>query len=115
MKRRGTVGLKVTDRLFEVGDNVVPILLLLETSKGHSRTRNVLERAHEQKTHISDNCTHNACNCKAYLFGVREVLKERIRAPFNSLLLIRIGVLETLRLSRMPTEKTVATSRHDYH
>lgn len=43
--------LKVTDRAFEEGNNVVAILLLLETSKGHGRTRNVLERAPEQKRH----------------------------------------------------------------
>lgn len=31
-----------TDRLLEVGDEVVPVLLLLETSERHFRTGNVL-------------------------------------------------------------------------
>ena len=33
----------ITDRFFKVGNNVVAVLLLLETSKGHGRTRNVLD------------------------------------------------------------------------
>lgn len=45
------VGLEITDRIFKIRNNVVAILLLLETSKGHSRTRNVLECGHEKKTH----------------------------------------------------------------
>jgi hypothetical protein len=45
-----------------------------------------------------------------YLFGVREVLKERVLAPDNSLLLVRLGVFETCGLTRMPTEQTFATS-----
>ena len=36
----------------------------------------LVERAHEQKTHISEICTHNAYNnCGAYLLGIHEVLK----------------------------------------
>jgi hypothetical protein len=46
------VGLKNTDRIFKIRNDVVAILLLLETSKGHGRTRNVLEGAHRKKTHI---------------------------------------------------------------
>ena len=34
---------KITDRLLKVGDNVLAILLLLETGKGHGRTRNELD------------------------------------------------------------------------
>ena len=45
------VGLEITDRIFKIRNNVVAIFLLLETSKGHSRTRNVLECGHEKKTH----------------------------------------------------------------
>jgi hypothetical protein len=71
----------------------------------------LIECAHEQKTHISDICTHNAYNCGAYLLGIREVLKQRILAPDDSLLLVRFRVFETCCLARLPTEQTIATSR----
>jgi hypothetical protein len=72
---------------------------------------NLIERAHEQKTHMSEICTHNACNCGAYLLGIREVLKQRTLAPDDSLLLVRFRVFETCCLARMATEQTIATSR----
>jgi hypothetical protein len=71
----------------------------------------LIERAHEQKTQISEICTHNAYSCGAYLFGICEVLKQRILAPDDSLLLVRLGVFETCCLARLPTEQTIATSR----
>ena len=64
----------------------------------------------KRKHIISKICTHNACNCKVYLFGVREVLKKRVLAPDNSLFLVRLSVFETFCLTRMPTEQTFATS-----
>jgi hypothetical protein len=72
---------------------------------------NLVERAHEQKTHISEICTHNAYDCGAYLFGILKVLKQRILAPDDSLLLVRLRVFETCCLAGMPTEQTIATSR----
>ena len=71
----------------------------------------LIERAHEQKTHVSEICTHNAHNCGAYLLGIREVLKQRILAPDDSLLLIRLRVFETCCLACVPTEQPIATSR----
>ena len=32
----------ITNRLFEIGDNIVPVLLLLEAGKGHDSARDVL-------------------------------------------------------------------------
>jgi hypothetical protein len=59
------------DRLFggllEVGDEVVPVLLLLETAKGHLGAGNVL-------------------------LGVLEVLEEGLLVPLNALLLVGVGV-----------------------
>jgi hypothetical protein len=71
----------------------------------------LIERAHEQKTHISEICTHNAYSRSAYLLGIREVLKQRILAPDDSLLLVRLRVFETCCLARVPTEQAIATSR----
>ena len=33
----------ITNRLFEIGDNIVPVLLLLEAGEGHDGTRDVLQ------------------------------------------------------------------------
>src|SRR6266576_2066219 len=72
---------------------------------------NLIERAHEQKTHISEICTHNAYGCGTYLLGILEVLKQRILTPDDSLLLVRLRVFETCCLAGVPTNQTVATSR----
>ena len=72
---------------------------------------NLIERAHKQKAHISEICTHNAYDYSAYLLGILEVLKQRILAPDDSLLLVRLRVFETCCLAGVPTEQTIATSR----
>jgi hypothetical protein len=54
---------------------------------------------------------YNAYNCGAYLLGIREVLKQRILAPDDSLLLVCVRVLETFCLTGVATEQTSATSR----
>ena len=71
----------------------------------------LIQRAHEQKTTISEICTHNAYSHGAYLLGIREVLKQRIFAPDDSLLLVCLCVFETRCLARLPTEQSIATSR----
>jgi hypothetical protein len=71
----------------------------------------LIERAHEQKTPISEICTHNAYSCGAYLLRIRKVLKQRILAPDDSFLLVRLRIFETCCLARVPTEQTIATSR----
>lgn len=72
---------------------------------------NLIERAQEQKTRVSKICTHNAYDWGTYLLGILEVLKQRILAPDNSLLLVRLCVFETCCLAGVPTEQTIATSR----
>ena len=95
-QRRWTWGVKVTDRLFEVGNNVVAILLLLETSKCHGRTWDVL------CARISD--SYNGFQCRAYFFGIREVIKKCVLAPDNPFFLVRLCVFEILGLTSMPTD-----------
>ena len=48
----------------------------------------------------------------AYLFRVGKVVEERVFTPNNSLLLIRLGVFETCRLTSVSTEQ--ALSRHEH-
>ena len=71
----------------------------------------LIERAHGQKTNISEICTHNAYDRGTYLLGILEVLKQRILAPDDSLLLVRLCVFEACCLAGVPTEQTIATSR----
>jgi len=68
--------------LLEEGDQVVPVLVLLETAKRHLGTWNVLLR-------------------------VLEVLEQCFFAPCDTLLLVCIGVGVTLDLAGLTTEKTV--------
>lgn len=53
--------------LLEVGDQVVPVLGLLETAKGHLGARNVL-------------------------LGVLEVVEQGVLLPLDTLLLVGVGV-----------------------
>ena len=48
----------------------------------------------------------------AYLFGVGQVLEKCVLAPGDSLLLVRIGIFETCRLTSLPTDQ--AMPRHEY-
>jgi hypothetical protein len=74
------------DRLFggllEVGDEVVPVLLLLETAEGHLGAGNVL-------------------------LGVLEVLEEGLLVPLNALLLVGVGVGVAGDGTSVAAEKTV--------
>jgi hypothetical protein len=95
------VGQKITDRFLKIGNNVVAVLFLLETSEGHGRARNVLSAPYG-----SARQRHLRRKVRPYLFWVCKVLKERVLAPDDSLLLIRIGVLKTCCLASVPTEQT---------
>lgn len=74
------------ERLFglvlEEGDEVVAVLGLLETTKGHLGTGNVL-------------------------LGVLEVLEERVLVPGDALLLVGVGVRVALDLTGLTTEEPV--------
>ena len=92
---------KFTDRLLKVGNNVITVLFLLETSEGHGCTRNVLNTPY-----ASTRQQRLRCRSRSYLFWVCKVFKERVLSPDDSLLLVRIGVLETCCLASVPTEQT---------
>ena len=88
---------KITNRLFEEGNNVIAVLLLLESGEGHGRTRDVL-------CDVNEIC--KTPKVGAYLFGVCEVLEKRVFAPDNSFLLVCLSVLEPCCLASMTTEQT---------
>lgn len=69
----GTSAIK-THSLFEVGDEVIPILFLLQTGEGHFCSRDIL-------------------------LGVLEVLKQSLLTPCNALVHIGSGVRKTLGLT----------------
>jgi len=69
-------------RALEVGNEIIAILILLETRKGHLRTRNVL-------------------------FGVFEVLEQSLLVPRHALVDVRGSVREALGLSSLATEHAV--------
>jgi len=98
--------MKATDRLLKICDDIIPILLLLETCKGHSRTWDVL-------------CTRIrgvsfASRWGAYLFRVGKVVEKRGLTPDNSLLLVCLGVFETCRLTSLSTEQTLPRHEHQH-
>jgi len=68
--------------VLEVGNEVVPVLLLLETTKGHLGARNVL-------------------------LGVLEVGKQSVLLPGDALLLVGVGVGEALNGASLAAEETV--------
>lgn len=63
-------------------DEVVSVLLLLETTEGHLGAGNVL-------------------------LGVLEVLEQGVLLPSNTLGLVGVGVRETVDLARLAAEETV--------
>lgn len=83
MREKRSEGVKrLFGLLLEEGDEVVAVLGLLETTKGHLGTRNVL-------------------------LGVLEVLEEGVLVPGDALLLVGIGVGVAVDLAGLTAEKAV--------
>ena len=82
-KRRGT------HRLLQIGDEVITILVLLQTGEGHLRSGDVLNGAKighcvSHRNTLGTGSTH--------LFGVFEVLEEGVFAPCDTLAHVGGGV-----------------------
>jgi len=69
-------------RGFEESDEVIPVLILLQTAKGHLGSWNKL-------------------------LWVFEVFKQSILLPFDTLGLVGVGVLKSLDLTGVSSEETV--------
>jgi hypothetical protein len=50
----------------------------------------------------------------AYLFRVGQVLEKRVLAPGDSLLLVRVGVFETCRLTSLSTDQALPRHEHQH-
>jgi len=74
--------MRLSGRLLEVGNQVLAVLLLLETTKGHLGAGNVL-------------------------LGVLEVSKEGVLLPGDALALVGVGVGVALDGAGLATKKTV--------
>ena len=76
-----------THVLLEPGDEVVPVLVLLQTSKRHLGARNVLGGAMSCVRGIS-----TGMPADAYLLRILEVLEESVLVPCNAFADVRSGV-----------------------
>lgn len=93
---------RTTYLLLEIGDDVLPVLLLLQASEGHLGTRDILRNRHQHQHRNK----HNT-NIAAHLFGVFEVLEKSVLVPCDTLVDVGRGVREALRLSGLAAEQTV--------
>lgn len=93
---------RTTYLLLEIGDDVLPVLLLLQASEGHLGTRDILRNRHEHQHRNK----HNT-NIAAHLFGVFEVLEKSVLVPCDTLVDVGRGVREALCLSGLAAEQTV--------
>jgi len=82
MKQRATQRRNLLGDVLQMGNQVVPVLVLFETTKRHLGAGNVL-------------------------LGVLEVFKESILVPGDTLLLVRVGVREALDLTGLAAKETV--------
>ena len=84
--------------LLEEGDEVVAVLGLLETTEGHLGAGNVLLGVLEV---LELGRVSSGLHCK------RCGTYESVVVPLNTLLLVGVGVRETLNLARLAAEETV--------
>ena len=94
-----------TYRLLKVGDEVVTILVLLETSERHLSTGDVLEEEHELQCHGGALCS-TVQEDATYLLGVLEVIEQSLLFPYNSLVHVGSGVGEALSLTGLAAKDT---------
>lgn len=84
-------------RCLEPSDEIIAVLVLLETRKGHLGAGNILaddsmmlvEPREERVT---------------YLFRVLEILKQRVFVPYDTLVDVGSGILVAFYLSSLTTE-----------
>lgn len=86
-----------TYRVLEIGNEIVPVLVLLKTGERHLGSRDVL-------CGMSNNSTSWQVT---YLFRVLQVLEESGFVPRDALADVGSGVRETVSLASFATEYTV--------
>ena len=93
----------ITYRLLEVCDEVVAVLLLLETSERHLCSGDVLSR---NKSRVSSVLTCVRSASTAHLLWVLEVLEESLLLPNDPLVHVRGRVRVVLCLTGLAAEET---------
>ena len=99
---RGNGTPRDTYGLLEVGDEVVAVLVLLETRERHLRARDVLVATGVMSADAIAGPTPRG----TYLLGVLEVLEESVLVPCNALRHVGGSVRVALALAGLATEDT---------
>jgi hypothetical protein len=97
---------RMTYRLLQICNEVVPVLLLLETDEVHTRARDVLHKVIALVGVDAQQISMTATN----LFGVFKVGEQCILSPYNALLHVGSRIGETIDRTSFTTEKTVRRS-----
>jgi hypothetical protein len=93
----------MTYRLLQESNKVIPVLLLLETNKVHTGSRDVLCKiANASAGDDTQKLSASATN----LFGVFKVIEKSVFSPYNALLHIGRRIRETFYGTSLTTEKT---------